>query len=96
LCQRQSIEGQRKQKPSIKGIMQPTTAAKLGFDLYSGEGGSIHERKDKTRTRNEENIECQNLENYCNSEIIVCSFSVSTVYSSTTKEKRKIYTAKSY
>jgi len=27
------MEGQRKQIPIIKGIMQPTTAAKLGFDL---------------------------------------------------------------
>lgn len=27
------MEGQRKQNPSIIGIIQPTTAAKLGFDL---------------------------------------------------------------
>lgn len=33
LCQRQSIEGQRKQTPRKKGIMHPTTAARLGLDL---------------------------------------------------------------
>ena len=41
LCQRQSIEGHRKQTPSMKGIMQATTDARLGFDLFKGTSGFI-------------------------------------------------------
>jgi len=46
LFQRQSIEGQRKQKPSINGIMQATTAATPGFDLFH-----IHKKKYISQTK---------------------------------------------